>query len=322
MLGWQTMQWKIKDIDERPDIVGYPFGLFNIELTNRCPMRCVMCPRTKNMTRKQGFLEFGLFKKAVDELVEVNPDYQQKHPVWLHHFGESLMHKQFGEFIRYIRKKGVYTCLSINPIMLKDDVAIELIDSAPDMLIISFDGHDDESFYKIRGVKNAYKPSLDNILRFVKQKKIFGSSINTVLSMIDFPMNKKSVEKTRSFWESLEGIDSFLLKHFSTWDGGAKDVSNLAQKESFNPSHESREQVHCNFPWEKMTIMWDGDVVPCCYDYNKKFVLGSIKKQSLSEIWNHERMQTLRQEFKSNNVTNPLCRSCDKLRLPRHLWQW
>ncbi len=140
--------------------------------------------------------------------------------------------------------------------------------------------------------------------------------------MIDFPMNEQSVEKTRSFWESLEGIDSFLLKHFSTWDGGAKDVNNLTQQESSDPSDENSEKVQCNFPWEKMTIMWDGDVVPWCYYYDKKFVLGSIKERFLSDIWNHERIRTLRHEFKSNNVTNPLCIKCDKLRLPRHLWQW
>ena len=54
-------------------------------------------------------------------------------------------------------------------------------------------------------------------------------------------------------------------------------------------------------------------VVACCFDYDKKFVLGNIHEKSLAEIWNDAPMQKLRQEFIDNNVQNPLCRSCPVL---------
>ncbi len=308
------------DIENRQTVVKYPVGLFNIELTNHCPMRCVMCPRTNNMTRPKGYMEFSLFKKIIDELVSVNPGYKNNHPVWLHHFGESLLHKEFGRFIRYAAENEVRACLSINPVMLKKDVALELIQSGPYIIYISMDGHDEKSFEKIRGVKNVYRRSKDNVLYFLELKKKYRSNTSITLSMIDFHLNTESVKKTRQFWESLEGIDNFLLKDFSTWDGNAPDINTLSEKE--NQSKDISQPVVCNFPWERMTIMWDGDVAPCCYDYDKKLLLGNARTQKLTEIWNGKSMQALRNEFIKNKVVNQLCRNCDKLRLPRHLWQW
>ena len=111
-----------------------------------------------------------------------------------------------------------------------------------------------------------------------------------------------------------QGIDEFVLKSFTTWDGSAQEINDFS---SFLVDNEERRGKHnrpaCNLPWRKMTVTWDGDVVPCCYDYNKKFVLGNIREQSLEEIWNGPMMQALRQEFNSNHVTNALCKNCSAL---------
>ena len=62
-----------------------------------------------------------------------------------------------------------------------------------------------------------------------------------------------------------------------------------------------------------MSIAWDGDVVPCCFDYDKKIVLGNIENETLSEIWNGTKMHDLRREFITNHVCNSLCRNCEAL---------
>lgn len=305
----------------RTPVVTKPFGLFNIELTNRCPMRCVMCPRTNNMTRAKGHMDFELFTRIIDELISANTDYIHHQPVWLHHFGESLMHPKFAECIQYAVKKGVVTCLSINPLMLKPEVSIALLGANPDILYISLDGHDDASFESIRGVKNAYHRSLENLNGFLKQKQKTGSECRVVLSMIDFDINRHSIEETRAHWESQPGVDEFLMKQFSTWDGNAEDINQLQAGDGADPVNLS-DRVECNFPWERMTVLWDGTVVPCCNDYDMKLSLGNLRESTLSDIWNGPEMQQLRNEFISNHVTNPLCRRCEKLRLPRDQWEW
>jgi radical SAM protein with 4Fe4S-binding SPASM domain len=294
-----------------------PFSIFNIELTNHCLMKCVMCPRTNNMTRGLGYMDLDIFKKAINEMSACNPEARDTETLWLHHFGESLMHPRFGTCIAYASDHSFRTGLSINPIMLNDDVIDELLQSTINVLYISLDGHDDESFSRIRGIRNAYTASKERLKRFLKKKSDHGFNTTVILSMVDFNLNRESIELSRNYWESMPGVDQFLTKSFTTWDGGAPDVNSFSDPGEDYPV--DRTTVQCSWPFERMSITWDGDVVPCCFDYDKKYVLGNIGSVTLTDIWNGEPMRLLRNEFIQNNVANPLCVNCRRLYLPKHL---
>jgi radical SAM protein with 4Fe4S-binding SPASM domain len=289
-----------------------PFSLFNIELTNRCVMKCVMCPRTYDMKRPVGDIDLLVYKKAIDELARCNPAFGLNEVLWLHHFGESLLHPDFGECIRYAAGKNIRTGLSVNPIMLTGPVIDELIFSAPHVLYISLDGHDEASFASIRGVHGAFKHSTERLMAFLIKKIGTGAAIEVVLSMIDFNLNRESIARSRGHWESVPGIDRFLAKNFTTWDGSTAGINYLQDKQ---PSADTS-SVRCSWPWNRMSMTWDGDVVPCCFDHDKKYVLGTIKNMSLAEIWNGEMMEALRSEFTANTVRNPLCVNCERLYAP------
>jgi len=266
------------------------------------------------MTRPQGFMDYELYKRAIDELVAQNSEYINNRLVWLHHFGESLLHPRFGDFIRYASSKGVRTGLSINPLLLSDQVIDDLLRAELFLLTISLDGHDDESFYKIRGVKNSYKLSHSRLLRFLDRKVKEESGTKVIVSMIDFKMNEESMYRMASYWDRREGVDLFLAKEFSTWDGNAEDVHALPHNCVCQFADKSA--VTCTLPWEVMTIAWNGDVLPCCYDYNGRYVLGNMGEQPLADIWNGDKLQSLRKEFIENKVENELCKNCDNLYMP------
>lgn len=298
-------------------ITKVPLGILNTELTNKCPMKCVMCARTNNMTRSQGLMEFSTFKKVIDEYVAVNPERASTKDFWLHGFGESMTHPDIGKFIRYAVSKNVKAGVSLNPIMLSPDLSQDLLTSGIKTIVLALDGHDNESFERIRGLKNAYEQSKERCLAFLEMKVKLGAQTKIILNMIDFEKNRPSIEKMAKFWSSVEGVDLFRRKFFSTWDGTAPDVTKLADMSCDNESlRKVYSVVGCHNPWQQMTVTWDGDVVPCCYDYDKKYVLGNIKNQTLAEMWNGPRMQALREEFLSNNVQNPLCRNCSVLYPP------
>ena len=42
--------------------------IFNIETTNYCNMKCVMCPRTIYMTRKNIWIDDNLFEQMLDNI--------------------------------------------------------------------------------------------------------------------------------------------------------------------------------------------------------------------------------------------------------------
>lgn len=287
-----------------------PFGIFNIELTNKCPLKCVMCARTHGMTRPQGFMDFDLFRQVIDELCAQIPPGSPAPEVWQHHFGESLLHPEFDMFIRYAAQRGIRPALSLNPVMLTDDISERLLDAGPSRLYMSLDGHDDQSFFEIRGLRHAYEKSRQQLLQFLQRKIAREAPVIVVLSMINFSKNHRSIRQLTEFWQQTPGIDEFMAKAFVNWNGDLSAVNQLQQDTAL----QAQDHVVCNIPWQTMTIAWDGDVVPCCYDYDKKLVLGNVRQQSLQQIWQGESMQQLRREFISNKVNNPLCRQCPTLR--------
>jgi len=300
---------------ERTVDVPYPFAIFNIEITNRCPLKCVMCPRTHDMTRAEGDMEFDLFRKIVDELAEQNPDWSTLVPVRLHGFGESTVHPEFDRFIRYAEERGVNTCLSVNPIVLTAEISDRLLEAGPSLLYISLDGHDDETFLQIRGLPHAYGRSKGNLLRFVEWKRQRGITTKIVLSMIDFSLNARSIGLARDYWSTIAGIDEIRIKPFCDWDGNASSVNQLVDINNRpNAADDRTRPVVCRWPWTSVTITWDGSVVPCCFDFDKRYELGNAGSESLQQIWQGQRMRALRQEFITGEVTNPLCRNCSSLR--------
>ena len=68
----------------------------------------------------------------------------------------------------------------------------------------------------------------------------------------------------------------------------------------------------CFEPWVGLTVQSNGDVVPCCNDYDGKYVIGNCNSQQISKIWNNQRMQDLRSMFVNNaSRIGTLCQNCN-----------
>lgn len=311
MFVWRHPKSETKsqlEVRRDPTVLAKPFAIFNIELTNRCPFRCVMCARTHGMARAQGDMTFDIFRRVIDEFAAINPEHARSRETWMHGFGESAVHPHLAEFLTYATDKGVNACLSVNPLMLTPAVGRALLEARPGTLYLALDGHDDKSFENIRGLPNVYEKSKQRLLDFIDMKQKMGSRTHLVLSMINFRLNDASINAMADWWRDTAGLDEVLLKQFTVWDGSVRNV-NILRRSTF----EKGDKVVCIFPFEKMTVCWDGNVTPCCYDYDEKYVLGNVSNQSLMDIWNAEPMRRLRREFLENNVTNNLCRSCPAL---------
>jgi radical SAM protein with 4Fe4S-binding SPASM domain len=292
----------------RPLVVDHPFILQDIELTNHCPMKCVMCPRTENMTRALGHMTFDTFQRIVDEWADIDPTFGGAKTVWLHHYGESLVHPEFDRFIKYAPSKGMPAGLSINPIMLTRPLAERLLLAEPHTLWIALDGHDNETFQAIRGIPNAYEKSKANALQFAQMKAERKSDTHLQVIMINFPDNQKSIAEVTDFWAKVEGVDKFQPKPFTTWDGSVEHINKLNHR----PENMKARRA-CNFAWSALSVTYTGDVVACCYDYDGKYVLGNVHQISLAEIWNGPRMRHLRASLVSRFVPNKMCQNCENL---------
>ena len=301
----------------RGALVETPFSLTNVELTNHCPMRCEICPRTHDMTRGLGFMSDRIFRRVVEELAAVNPDNAPGGILYLHHFGESLLHRELDAFGAHANGLGLFTSLSLNPIALRGAVIDRLLAAEIGLLQFAIDGYDDESFAASRGLENAFRESVERLRAFLARHVDSGSTSRDVVNIIDVPgFDRKRLDEQAERWRRTPGVDAVYRKPFVTWNGSSRTVNAVAGGRAAACAPPPSNPVTCTEPFESLSVAWDGDVLACCFDYDKAIVLGNVMEDSLQAIWNGPRLRALREEFQSNRVTNPLCRSCEYLRRP------
>ena len=64
--------------------------------------------------------------------------------------------------------------------------------------------------------------------------------------------------------------------------------------------------------WNRLTILWNGNVTICCQDVDGDYVLGSLKEQSIREIWNSKQLLAVKKLHEEKQFQKfPLCSNCD-----------
>ena len=65
----------------------------------------------------------------------------------------------------------------------------------------------------------------------------------------------------------------------------------------------------CYMPWHNCYITWEGDVVPCCYFYDKQVCFGNVFKESFKSIWNNSKYQSFRRTM-AKGRSSKICQTC------------
>lgn len=248
------------------------------ELTNCCNAKCVMCPH-RIMSRQKGYMDFGLYKRAIDQCRgKVNFSY-------LHQIGEPLLHPEHTDFIDYADEAGITTSISTNCMLLNKRRAKNLVSSKLKEITLCVDSLNQDNYSKIRpgGDLNVV---LDNIDYFLSINR----NIKVDIQMI------KMLENTdeRELFKQRFG-DLAFLKEYSTFGGAVKKGEDVPSR-----------RTSCNKMNTHMTVQWNGDVTPCCRDYDGISVFGNINDDTMQDIWNN----AMYQAFRKNWRTTELCRDC------------
>ena len=59
----------------------------------------------------------------------------------------------------------------------------------------------------------------------------------------------------------------------------------------------------CPFPWEMLTVHWNGDCSICCLDYNRDIFLGSVLESSIEDIYTGAKITEIRNSMAKGIVT-------------------
>ena len=315
--------------------------IFNIETTNYCNMKCVMCARTIYMTRKNIWIDDQLFEKTLDKINIYKQDNLDNFWNWLekeakfninevsengfyfsvvsrclilHGFGEPFLDKYLIKRLKACKKRNIPTYFSCTPATMTVEKATQAMEAGLTVLKFSLDAMDDESIKSIRGKKANYKESIDKIHQLIKIKKEKGFKTLLVPCMIEFNNDEKSLklqEDFLNFWKG-KGVYAYIKSQDNRW---------LFEKNKklMNKSHYATQ--YCEFPWTSATIMAEGNVVPCTQISNNEIVLGNVNDNSLEEIWNGKKYQELRKMHISGKFPkgHKCSEKCDQVKLYEYL---
>ncbi len=271
--------------------------IVQIESTNICNAKCVFCPRD-DMHRRQGIMSVELFRKIVDECVELGITH-----VRMHNYGEAFIDKRLVEKVRYAKERGVKEVGVIsNGSLITEEAALGMIDAGLDAINISVDASGKEVFESTRiGLK--YDKVIANIERLVRLRAESGTRRPKLI--LSFVRQNNSADE-QAFIEHWRAIaDKIHVTDLHNWAGTLNTESDV--------------NYPCYRPWLTFTVLWDGRVSLCCADFDGRTILGDLNTSSIREIWNAEPYRLARREHLESGGPD-ICRACDLPRKDSPLW--
>lgn len=282
---------------------GFPREV-HIENTNLCNAKCLMCPREK-MSRSTGIMDFALFKRLIDECAKK----WQVQEVHLHGYGECLIEKDFHLKVRYAKEKNIKSVYIVtNGSLLTKEVSKELISAGLDRIKISFYAARKDTYERIHCGLN-FEQVENNVYDLFSARKEMNSRKPAIV--LQFLPQKENTGENQLFvskWEKF--IDLSNGDSLSQYE-----LHNYGLGRNYNPVEPAKKSKKCLLPFDTMQILWNGLVVPCCFDFNADMALSDVKDRSIEDAWNSEAFRKLRNLHRSKKISRiPLCNKCDQLK--------
>ncbi len=146
-----------------------------------------------------------------------------------------------------------------------------------------------------------------------------------VVSMYDGP---HQIQTYSDMFAQVDLDDNFYLlrdRWHSQEDGFGLKLTNRAGTIDIGDQDPVNVKHPCHYPAYSMTVDWNGDVLLCVQDWNKKVKLGNIFSQSLMEVWISSNLAKRRiQLAHGNRKLNPcaLCNTDGTLHGYNHIKAW
>lgn len=260
----------------------YPLHL-DIETTSHCNLKCPFCATTYS-DFNDGFMSWETVKKILDE-----SGREGLYACKFNFRGEPLLHKELGKFVSYAKKVGIIDVyFNTNAVLLNDEKAKMLIDSGLDRITISFEGFEKETYEKSR-VGAKFEKVVSNIEKFRNLREKLGSPKPKIrLQAVMIPELENRMEDFVNFWK--DRVDQVS---YNDMEPAMDAVQNKVK--------EIKSDWICPFPYQRMTIMWDGTITVCKNDYFGKLALGNVEKDSIKEIWQNKN-ERIREIHRSGNT--------------------
>jgi radical SAM protein with 4Fe4S-binding SPASM domain len=300
----------ISRLFRKPVVWGMPIS-YSIEPTNHCNLKCPECPSGLGiLTRPLGLLKQDDFTKIVDEINSTGFYIQ------LFFQGEPFINKQLPEMIKYSQANNIYVSISTNGHFISKENIDNVLQNSPDKLIYSVDGLDEKSYQNYR-VGGTFKQADEGLRTLINRKKELGLKKPFVeFQFIVMKQNEHLIEDVKQYGKDA-GVDKVVFKtmQVSTYENAKKFLPSNKKYSRYtveNGSFKIKREVknHCFALWRTSVITWDGKVVPCCFDKDASFKMGSVNGRSFDSVWKSVQFNKFRKRILNNRKSVEMCTNC------------
>jgi MoaA/NifB/PqqE/SkfB family radical SAM enzyme len=262
-----------------------------------------MCPRTHYLeTGQNDWAPFGLadLDLALYEKIIAFSVGEGLQSVKLNFLGEPLLHPKLPQMVSLAAQAGLWVMINTNAVALNRYLSKKLLKAGLTDIFFSFDSPYEKEYENIR-VGARYLAVLDNIASFMEVKEELGlKHVQTRASMV-IGEGERDLERIKSDYIKLFRDLKVAEIGFGLPTVMGRDYSSLPAPDHFV----------CPDLFRRLFIFNDGICGPCCGDWERRLIVGDVNTQTISEIWNGEIYQKLRQSHLSGHYRDiPACRDC------------
>ncbi|MFQ5585987.1 MAG: radical SAM/SPASM domain-containing protein [Thermodesulfobacteriota bacterium] len=324
--------------NSRVGSISLPVGRLHVEVTSHCNFSCEFCPDSR-MERERGSMDIELLKGILDEVVMEKITGK----VFFHVMGEPLLYPHLADAIGYATERGLYTSVTTNGSLLTDALLGDLMDAGVSNITLSLQTPDETTF-GLRGARGIDFHDYKERVRDIARRLMDEGRTEFCISFLSSPLRRLiiPVMPEISIADTSKSLKAYLLNWAEYILRGTEYEADLGKvgkeikrvgsfKENsieigprvfFKTRIMGDWAVHslnggvkarigfCPAIQENFGVLWNGDVVFCCVDFEGKTAVGNVRDMTLLECLKSRQMQEAARGFKRFRVLHPHCRRC------------
>lgn len=290
------------------EICPYLPDAVDIDISNRCNIHCISCFHSVERFRPMEDMDLDTFKLALDQ-AEGNAS-----TVTIGNHGEPFLHKDVFEMLEEVKKRGFFLNLINNGTLLDEKKSRRLLEIGVDRLVFSLDSVDPQKYPLIR--KGArLEVTLKNILNFLKLNCEKGLDTYVNISTVDTQLALKS---NPSIFEYFSKLPVHIV--YTSPMLNFHNVLSIREETKFLTKYQDAENFKdvpvCLGGFDRILIRPNGNVSLCAIDWDCIHILGNIKDEPYTRLWNNKKAQEFRRALITGDYSEIekkgfLCSKCD-----------
>jgi len=293
-----------------------------VQTTSVCNARCTICPYKDSwFIKNPGYMSDELYVKILDDIADYDPIFFGKFCPYL--CNEPLADKNIVQRLDLARQKlaNPYLEVSTNLALATRNQIDDLIrvferNGFNGRIMVSFHGTNEESYRKTMGI--SYEKAMCNAIYLIGQ---FDSRLPIYLHCAtvsrDGLYSLTTDDEFRKFWEKIVVLRNLKFKNLFLYPlkfhtrAGNVNLDEWKYKKivrDIGPDN----RFDCPRIHNHLHVIYTGEVIGCCCDYQHEVILGDLTKQSIKEVFNSDKWKNW-VKMVTGEIESPpdfLCKRC------------